>query len=101
MSIKKTIKFTTGSITLPPTSSSHVTYPPTSVLPIGEQPEGNLDALGKLEAAVKSLLSNIDKLGENIKKLKAENQKLKDALGIVETTEPLILMPDTEVKDGH
>ena len=55
--------------------------------PIGEQPEGNLDALGKLEAAVKSLLNNIDKLGENIKKLKAENQKLKDALGIVTTEE--------------
>lgn len=94
MSIKKTIRFTTGSVTLPPTSSAHI-------LPIGEQPEGNLDALGKLEAAIKSLLSNIDKLGENIKKLKAENQKLKDALGIVETTEPLILMPDMEVKDGH
>jgi uncharacterized protein YaaW (UPF0174 family) len=55
--------------------------------PIGEQPEGNLDPLGKLEAVMKSLLNNIDKLGENIKKLKAENQKLKDALGIVTTEE--------------
>ena len=86
MSIKKTIKVTT--------TSPHV-------LPIGEQPEGNLDALGKLEEATKKLFANLDKLKENIKKLKAENQKLKDALGIVETTEPLILMPDMEVKDGH
>ena len=57
------------------------------VLPIGEQPEGNLDSLGKLEAAMKSLFKNIDLLKENIDKLKAENQKLKDALGIVTTEE--------------
>tara|TARA_R110002012_G_scaffold168264_1_gene331691 strand:+ start:802 stop:1089 length:288 start_codon:yes stop_codon:yes gene_type:complete len=94
MSIKKTIRFTTGSVTLPPTSSS--IHPP-----LGEQPEGNLDSLGKLEDATKSLFRNLDLLKENIDKLKAENQKLKDALGIVETTEPLILMPDMEVKDGH
>ncbi len=80
MSIKKTIKFTTGSVTLPPTSSSHV-------LPIGEQPEGNLDALNKLEDAMKKLFRNLDLLKENIKKLKVENQKLKDALGIITTEE--------------
>lgn len=57
------------------------------VLPIGEQPEGNLDPLGKLEAAMKSLFRNIEMLKENIHKLKAENQKLKDALGIVTTEE--------------
>lgn len=57
------------------------------VLPIGEQPEGNLDPLGKLEAAMKSLFRNIEMLQENINKLKAENQKLKDALGIVTTEE--------------
>ena len=57
------------------------------VLPIGEQPEGNLDPLGKLEAVMKSLFKNIDLLKENINKLKAENQKLKDALGIVTTEE--------------
>ena len=28
------------------------------VLPIGEQPEGNLDPLGKLEAVMKSLFKN-------------------------------------------
>ena len=80
MSIKKTIKFTTGSVTLPPTSSSHV-------LPIGEQPEGNLDALNKLEDAMKKLFRSLDLLKENIKKLKVENQKLKDALGIITTEE--------------
>jgi len=80
MSIKKTIKFSTGNITTPPTSSAYI-------LPIGEQPEGNLDSLGKLEAATKSLFKNLDLLKENIDKLKTENQKLKDALGIVTTEE--------------
>ncbi len=99
MSIKKTIKFTTGSITLPPTASSNATYPPGSVLPLGEQPEGNMDALGKLQDAMESLFKNIDELKKNLDKLTAENQRLKDALGIVET--PLILTEDMEVKDGH
>ncbi len=84
MSIKKTISFTTGSVEVPPTSSSHVTYPPTSVLPIGEQPEGNLDSLGKLEEAVKSLMKNLDQLQENLKKLKEENKKLKALVGIID-----------------
>tara|TARA_R100001015_G_C4603640_1_gene158609 strand:+ start:843 stop:1121 length:279 start_codon:yes stop_codon:yes gene_type:complete len=87
MSIKKTIKFTTGSITLPPTSSSHVTYPPTSVLPLGEQPEGNLDSLNKLEEAMKKLFKTMDTLKENLNKLTEENQRLKDALGITENME--------------
>ena len=87
MSIKKTIKFTTGSITLPPTSSSHVTYPPTSVLPLGEQPEGNLDSLNKLEEAMKKLFKTMDTLKENLNKLTEENQRLKDALGITENKE--------------
>ena len=38
--------------------------------PIGEQPEGNLDSLGKLDEATKKLFANLDRLGENIKKLK-------------------------------
>jgi len=67
MSIKKTIEFTTGNITLPPTSSANV-------LPIGEQPEGNLDSLKKLEDAVKSLLKNIDELEANLKKLTEETK---------------------------
>jgi|TARA_R100001460_G_scaffold78612_1_gene119604 hypothetical protein len=99
MSIKKTIKFTTGSIKLPPTSSSSVTYPPESVLPLGAQPEGNMDALGKLQDAMESLFKNIDELKKNLDKLTAENQRLKDALGLVES--PLVLTEDMEVKDGH
>jgi|TARA_E500000318_G_C3535130_1_gene202234 hypothetical protein len=86
MSIKKRIKFTTGSITLPPTSSSHITYPPTSVLPLGEQPEGNLNlegALDKLGDTIKGLIQNINTLQENLNKLTKENQRLKKALGIV------------------
>ena len=70
-------------------------------LPIGQQPEGNLDPMGKLEAAMKRLLNNINKLQENIKKLKAENEKLKEALGITEIEEPLILKPEWEAKDGY
>lgn len=67
--------------------------------PLGEQPEGNLDALDKLDTAIKSLFKNLDQLQENINKLTAENQRLKDALGIVES--PLVLTEDMEVKDGH
>lgn len=100
MAIKKTIKFTTKSITLPPTSSSNITYPPTTVLPLGEKPEGNLeDPLDRLDKVTKQLFANIDKLGENIKKLKEENKRLKEALGIVE--DPLILTPNMEIKDEY
>ena len=56
-----------------------------SILPIGQQPEGNLDSLKKLEDAVKSLLKNIDELEANLKKLTEENKKLKDLVGIIET----------------
>jgi len=102
MSIKKTIKFTTGSVTLPPTSSTDVTYPPESVLPLGEKPEGDVNleaALDRLGETIKGLLKNMDKLQENLDKLTAENKRLKDALGIVES--PLVLTEDMEVKDGH
>ena len=40
-----------------------------SILPIGQQPEGDLDSLKKLEDAVKSLMKNIDELQANLKKL--------------------------------
>ena len=40
-------------------------------------------------------------LDENIKKLTEENKRLKDALGITETLEPLVLTEDMEIKDGH
>ena len=41
----------------------------------------------------------MDKLKKNLDNLTAENQKLKDALGIYES--PLVLTEDMEVKDGH
>tara|TARA_B100001057_G_C22492871_1_gene810920 strand:- start:420 stop:743 length:324 start_codon:yes stop_codon:yes gene_type:complete len=107
MAIKKTIKFTTDSITLPPTSSAHVNIPTTHYTihpPLGEKPEGNMDALNKLENAMKSLFANMDKLRDNLEKLKEENKKQRDiinkfALGIVES--PLVLTEDMEVKNGH
>ena len=83
MSIKKTIKFTSGNITLPPTSSSHVAHPSTHYTihpPLGEKPEGNMDALNKLENAMKSLFANMDKLRDNLEKLKEENKKQKDII---------------------
>ena len=69
--------------------------------PIGEQPEGNLDALGKLDEATKKLFANLDKLGENIKQLKEENKRLREICGITISEEPLILTKDMEVEDGY
>ena len=46
-------------------------------------------------------MSSVKLLEENIYKLKEENKRLKDALGITETMEPLVLTSDMEVKDGH
>jgi len=74
MSIKKTIKFTTN--------EGALIHPP-----IGEQPEGNLDSLNKLEDAMKKLFKTMDTLKENLNKLTEENQRLKDALGITENME--------------
>ena len=78
------------------------------VLPLGEQPEGNLNALEKLEEARKGLFKNLDKLQANIKKLKVENEKLKEALGLttlalskLATEEPLLLTEDREIKNGR
>ena len=78
------------------------------VLPLGEQPEGNLNALGKLEEARKGLFKNLDKLQANIEKLKVENEKLKEALGLttlalskLATEEPLLLTEDREIKNGR
>ena len=80
-------------------------------LPLGQQPEGNLDSLGRLEEAMKSLFNNLDELQKNLKKLTEENNKLKELLNIYETVEDkkdirlkldvLKLTPDMEVKDGH
>jgi len=71
------------------------------LLPLGQKPEGELDVMGKLEKAKDKLFASIDTLQENIKKLTEENKRLKDALGITETLEPLVLTEDMEIKDGH
>ena len=73
--------------------------------PLGEQPEGVLNALEKLEEAKDKLFKNIDELQENIKKLTEENKRLKTALGLVvnydnvDVIEPLVLTKDMEVKE--
>ncbi len=66
--------------------------------PLGEHPEGNLDALDKLEKAKDKLFQSIDDLQENIRKLTEENKRLKDALGICESSPMDDLM---EVLNGH
>lgn len=55
-----------------------------NILPIGQQPEGDLDSLRKLEEAVKSLMKNIDELQANLNKLTEENKKLKALVGIID-----------------
>ena len=42
-------------------------------------------ALDKLRKVVKKLENNVDELGSNLKKLVEENDRLKTALGIVES----------------
>ena len=54
-----------------------------------------------MQNAFNKLMSSMKLLQENIDKLKEENKRLKDTLGIIETTEPLVLTSDMEVKDGH
>tara|TARA_R110000787_G_scaffold32233_1_gene85173 strand:- start:331 stop:582 length:252 start_codon:yes stop_codon:yes gene_type:complete len=79
-----------------------------NLLPLGQKPEGELNSLLKMQNAFSKLMSSFRLLEENINKLKEENKRLKDALGITETfefspidTEPLVLTKDMEVKDGH
>lgn len=72
-----------------------------SLLPLGQKPEGELNSLLRMQNAFNRLMSSMKLLQENIDKLKEENKRLKDALGIIETTEPLVLTSDMEVKDGH
>lgn len=71
------------------------------VLPLGQKPEGELNSLLKMQNAFSKLMSSMKLLEENIKKLTEENKRLKDALGITETLEPLVLTEDMEIKDGH
>jgi len=72
-----------------------------NLLPLGQNPEGELNSLLKMQNAFSKLVSSLKLLQENIDKLKEENKRLKDALGITETIEPLVLTSDMEVKDGH
>ena len=72
-----------------------------NLLPLGQKPEGELNSLLKMQNAFSKLVSSLKLLQENIDKLKEENKRLKDALGITETLEPLVLTKDMEVKDGH
>ena len=69
-----------------------------NLLPLGQKPEGELDVMDKLEKAKDKLFASIDLLQENIKKLTEENKRLKEALGLTETLEPLVLTEEMEVK---
>lgn len=71
------------------------------VLPLGQKPEGEVNSLLKLQNAFDKLMSSMKLLQENINKLKEENKRLKDALGVTEVEEPLlVLTKDMEVTDG-
>jgi hypothetical protein len=83
------------------TTESNPTSDTSDVLPLGQKPEGELNSLVRMQNAFNKLMSTIKLLDENIKKLTEENKRLKDALGITETMEPLVLTSDMEVKDGH
>jgi len=69
------------------------------VLPLGQKPEGELNSLLRMQNAFSKLVSSLKLLQENIDKLKEENKRLKDALGITETIEPLVLTSDMGVKE--
>ena len=70
-----------------------------NLLPLGQKPEGELNSLERMQKAFNKLMSTIKLLDENIKKLTEENKRLKDALGITEVEEPLVLTEDMEVKE--
>jgi len=83
------------------TTKSNPTSDTSDLLPLGKKPEGELNSLVRMQNAFNKLMSTIKLLDENIKKLTEENKRLKDALGITEVQEPLVLTEDREVKDGH
>ena len=70
-----------------------------NLIPLGQKPEGELSSLLKMQNAFSKLVSSLKLLQENIDKLKEENKRLKDALGITETIEPLVLTSDMGVKE--
>ncbi|MEL0255560.1 MAG: hypothetical protein VW930_06415, partial [Burkholderiaceae bacterium] len=67
-----------------------------NLLPLGQKPEGELYALERMQNEFNKLMTSIKLLEENINKLKEENKRLKEALGITETLEPLLLTEDME-----
>jgi FtsZ-binding cell division protein ZapB len=81
------------------TSTETVKEP--DVLPLGQKPEGELNTLLRMENAFNKLVSSMKLLQDNIDKLKDENKRLKDALGLTEVKEPLVLTKDMEIKNGH
>ena len=83
------------------TTKSNPTSDTSDLLPLGQKPEGELNSLVRMQNAFNKLMSTIKLLDENIKKLTEENKRLKDALGITEVEEPLVLTEDMEIKDGH
>jgi hypothetical protein len=83
------------------TTESNPTSDTSDVLPLGQKPEGELNSLVRMQNAFNKLMSTVKLLDENIKKLTEENKRLKDALGITEVQEPLVLTKDMEIKDGH
>ena len=95
MTIKKTEEVITT--TQEPKTNTYSVHPP-----IGQKPEGDVDlegALDRLGETIQGLMKNMEKLQKNLDKATEENQRLKNALGIVES--PLVLTEDMEVKDGH
>ena len=55
-----------------------------NVLPLGQQPEGNILEMEKFEKAMKNLFLNIDKLKLNLKILKEKNIKLEKLVDTLE-----------------
>lgn len=69
--------------------------------PLGEKPEGNLEPLNKLKSTMDNLFRIIDTATQTIKNLRAENEKLKNALeklGVKEKEDILVLTKDMEIK---
>ena len=67
-----------------------------NVLPLGQQPEGNLDPMGKLEEARDELFKTIDVLDKNLKIYKQKNAELEE--GVKELVKQVKTL---ENRNGH
>ena len=68
--------------------------------PLGQKPEGDLEPLNKLKSTMDNLFRIIDTATQTIKNLRAENEKLKNALeklGVKEKEDILVLTKDMEI----